>query len=188
MKTTMLIALAAIISTTVQADSSERTVTVCFDQASAGNTAETAEVIASQIFRNIGVKIQWHEAGHFCRTHQNQVIAISLSIRTPRTLLPGALAYALPYEGVHIEVFYDRLTGPDGVDPSLLAHVLVHEITHILQGVNRHSASGIMMAHWDDDQYMHMKTKPLTFTAYDVELIYKGLAGRRAAAQLLAAR
>jgi hypothetical protein len=188
MKTTMLTALAVIMSTTVQADSSERTVTVCFDHTNADDTPSKAQTIASQVFRDIGVNIQWHESGHFCQTHQNQVIVISLSTQTPRSLLPGAMAYALPYEGVHIEVFYDRMTIHDSVEPALLAYVLVHEITHILEGINRHSASGIMMAHWDREDYLHMKTKSLTFTAEDVEFINRGLAVRASSAGLLAAR
>jgi hypothetical protein len=56
-----------------------------------------------------------------------------------------------PYEGVHVTVLYDRVyqTAPDAARrPLLLAHVLVHEITHVLQGVEHHSESGIMKAHW----------------------------------------
>ena len=188
MKTTVLVALAAVMETMAWAGSGERKAIVCLDKIAAEEVADQAETIASKMFRDIAVKLEWHEAGHFCQAHRNQVIAISLSTHTPRTLLPGALAYARPYEGVHIAVFYDRLTGPNGVEPALLAHVLVHEITHILQGTNRHSESGIMMARWDHDHYSRMKTKPLTFTSEDVDLIYKGLDARASAAELIAAR
>jgi hypothetical protein len=43
-------------------------------------------------------------------------------------------------------VFYDRLQerGQPNRLPAILAHVMVHEITHILQGVQRHSKSGVM--------------------------------------------
>ena len=56
------------------------------------------------------------------------------------------LAYALPFEGTHIVVFYDRVEECVRADlfPTLLAYVLVHEITHILQEITRHSATGIM--------------------------------------------
>ena len=179
MKITVLMAMAAVIGTTAWAGSTEREVTVCFDKANAGDVADGAQVIASKMFRNIGLKLEWHEAGHFCRTHKGQVIAITVSTQTPRTLLPGALAYALPYEGVHIEVFYDRMDHADAdLLPYLLAHVLVHEITHILQGVNTHSGSGIMKAHWERDDCSHMATKPLGFTDADVNLINTGLDAR----------
>lgn len=188
MKTTVLVAMAAALETMAWAGSAERNVIVCLDKIAAEEVADQAETLASRMFRKIGVKLEWHEAGHFCQSHRNQVIAISLSTHTPDTLLPGALAYALPYEGVHIAVFYDRLTGPNGVESALLAHVLVHEITHILQGTNRHSASGIMMARWDQKQRSRMKSVPLTFTRQDVDLINSGLDARASAAELAAAR
>ena len=33
----------------------------------------------------------------------------------------------------------------------LLAHVLVHEITHVLEGVDRHTGQGVMKARWTED-------------------------------------
>ena len=57
----------------------------------------------------------------------------------------------------------------------VLAHVLVHEITHILQGVNRHSDRRLK-AHWTPEDYRAMASKPLPFTPVDVQLIRLGLA------------
>jgi hypothetical protein len=187
-----LVATAAVMGTLGWARSadvtSERTVTVCFEKASA-EVSENAEMIASRMFQNIGVKLEWRDR-RICQA--DNVIVISLSTHTPHNLLPGALAYALPYEGVHIEVFYDRMAQANAdVLPHILAHVLVHEITHILQGVNQHSERGIMKARWEKDDYSHMDTKPLAFTAADIDLIYKGLAARAASnatPRLLAAR
>jgi len=39
---------------------------------------------------------------------------------------------------------------------SVLAHVLVHEVTHILQGIPRHSESGVMKAQWDSNDFAQM--------------------------------
>jgi hypothetical protein len=55
--------------------------------------------------------------------------------------------------------------------PHLLAHVLVHEITHILQGVARHSETGIMKAHWTPVDYRQMLVHPLPFAPEDVQLL-----------------
>jgi hypothetical protein len=94
-------------------------------------------------------------------------------------LKPGALAYALPYEGSHIVVFWDRVQATTGPRvPALLAHVLAHEITHILEGFCRHSESGLMKAHWDVSSYRMMNSETLPFAGEDVELIYAGLARR----------
>ena len=49
---------------------------------------------------------------------------IEMAIDTPKECKPGALAFALPYEGVRITVFYDRvqqMTAPV-VTPTVLAH------------------------------------------------------------------
>ena len=60
----------------------------------------------------------------------------------------------------------------------VLAHVMVHEITHDLQGVCRHSATGLMKAHWTTSDFCEMLHKPLHFTAEDLILLYHGLATR----------
>ena len=152
----------------------ERPVEVC---ASMGYdfTVQRAETIASDMFRQAGVKIEWHR-DHSCPAG---AIRISFSDGTYRKTLPDALAYALPYERTHIVVFYDRLRRHGSARLAvLLAHVMVHEITHILQGVSRHSDSGIMMAHWGTNEYNEMAFHPLPFTAADVRLIHIGLDAR----------
>ena len=60
----------------------------------------------------------------------------------------------------------------------ILAHVLVHEITHILQGIDRHSESGVMKASWTNQDYKAMAWKPLPFTPQDTRLLQLGLNGR----------
>jgi len=134
-----------------------------------------AETTAAGMFAEIGVQIVWHSD----RSCPPDAIRISFSDRADPHFRPEALAYALPYEATHIQVFYDRLCQhPTSQQPALLAHVLVHEITHILQGVSRHSASGIMMARWGATEYDDMVFKPLRFTDEDVRLIRLGLQAR----------
>jgi hypothetical protein len=158
----------------------QRKVTVCAERGSAGPVANAAEVLASRMFAEIGVHIDWR-AANSCAGFGN-ALTVSISDNTPANQLPGALAYALPYEGTHIVVFYDRIKGQvDGaMVPRLLAHVLVHEITHILQRVSRHSASGVMKARFDYTDHFKMKRKALGFTKEDIDLIHIGLAWRQA--------
>jgi hypothetical protein len=154
-------------------------VTVCV--AASSNSGDfvvaRAKQMAGKMFADVGVSIVWRRDDG-CPT---DALRISFSENTPVTLLPGAAAYALPYEGTHIVVFYDRVrqtvAGGRRV-PFLLAHVLVHEITHILQGVNQHSESGVMKAHWDESDYQQMAYKPLGFTPEDVRLIHLSLERR----------
>jgi hypothetical protein len=137
--------------------------------------------LANEIFGGVGVKIDWRR-GRPSRSQarSEKPIVVEMTTDIPRALPPDALAFARPYEGVHITVFYDRLraaTEPE-LTPNLLAHVLVHEITHILQGTCRHSDTGIMKARWTHTDYMEMGQKPLSFTEEDVQLITTGLAER----------
>jgi hypothetical protein len=59
-------------------------------------------------------------------------------------------------------------------------YVLVQEITHVLQGIKRHSDEGIVKAHWDAYDYYRMQSKDLDFTQTDLNLIRLGLAAPEA--------
>ena len=156
-----------------------RSVTVCTSGYAAVPDAYAAQKMASKIFSTVGVEIEWPAPGS-CPTFSG-VIKISFTDRAPKAASAGALAYARPHEGTHIVVLYERVKGmQSGCTPQLLAYVLVHEITHILQAISRHSESGIMKAHWDPADYEKMRRKTLGFTAYDVDLIHLGLDARAA--------
>jgi hypothetical protein len=140
-----------------------------------------AETTAAGMFAEIGVEIVWQPD----RACPPEAIRITFSDRADRNFRSAAIAYALPYESTHIhmfydiQVFYDRLREhPARLQEVLLAHVLAHEITHVLQGVARHSGSGIMMARWGASEYDEMLVKPLRFTDEDIRLIHVGLQAR----------
>jgi hypothetical protein len=162
-----------------------RSVTVCLNGDVAKSAAFRAEVLVSQMFAGIGLVVVWHNNVRDCPT---QEIRVALHRGAPATLKPGALAYAQPYEGTYIEIFYDRISGnwEPGMVPVILTHVLAHEITHILEGINRHSRYGIMKAHWDAQDYFQMRFKPLEFAPEDIDLIYRGLAFRSHSPMLVA--
>jgi len=48
----------------------------------------------------------------------------------------------------------------------------------VMQGIPRHSDSGILKAHWSRDEYQEMTFHKLAFTSSDVELIHRGLVGQ----------
>jgi hypothetical protein len=185
---------AALFATGAQADSAanvaaERSITVCTEFSTGVEWATRSRWIASEMFANIGVTVDWRHDFKLC---PSDAIRISVGVNTPGTLLPGALADALPYEGTHIRVFYDRIVEKHAKRevPSVMAHVLVHEITHILQAINRHSESGVMKATWGPRDFREMSFKPLGFAPEDIDLIYRGLVYRaraqRTARQALA--
>jgi hypothetical protein len=140
--------------------------------------------LAARMFVSAGVRIVWRigvpaDLG----PGRDRAIVIRIAEHTPANYLPGAMAFARPYQGEQITVFYDRLKQAvvPFTLPTLLAHVMVHEITHILQGIKRHSESGVMKPHWDGGDYMAMVKKALPFTKVDVELIHRGLVARAGA-------
>ena len=52
----------------------------------------------------------------------------------------------------------------------------MHEITHVIQGVNRHSEAGVMKAHWNAEDRAAIYERRLGFEEWDVHLMRKGLA------------
>jgi hypothetical protein len=106
------------------------------------------------------------------------LIVASLENKVPEDFMPGALAYAKPFavSGTRIRVFAGRIFQDHRPDQALvLAHVLVHEIAHVLEGTDHHSQSGIMKANWDGADFARMRVRPLTFTNEDKDLILRGL-------------
>jgi hypothetical protein len=150
-----------------------------------------AQALAGKMFAKIGISLDWGKgepAGSAGDSSQPPIF-IELVRGTPENRMPGALAYALPYEGAHITVFFDRIEKRP--NPSMvLAHVMVHEITHLLQGVSRHSDAGVMKARWTEMDFGAMRMRPLPFAQDDVALIYSGMAqpARTGALTALAAR
>jgi hypothetical protein len=61
---------------------------------------------------------------------------------------------------------------------TLLAHVMTHEITHLLQGISRHSQTGVMKAYWDTHDFLQMAENPLPLAPEDIDLIQRGLRQR----------
>src|SRR6266852_4061316 len=105
--------MAAMVGTTVWAGAipaAEQPVMVCMASTRDFRMEHLAKVVSSGIFAGIGVKILWHSPSN-CPA---EAIFITFSNDEPGSLLPGALAYAMPYEGTHIVVFYDRVKSKPG--------------------------------------------------------------------------
>jgi hypothetical protein len=145
-----------------------------------------AQAMATDMFREIGVQVRWRRGSSRAPAGDDACVArlgVSLSPDARHAeASPDAYAYAIPLAGAGtcIHVFMNRITEirDREFDAILLAHVLVHEITHVLQGISRHSADGVMKAHWDLRDYERMKSHSLLFTAEDVALIHLGIAKR----------
>jgi hypothetical protein len=154
-------------------------VIVCINPGGDLETVERAQTTAARIFASVGVRIEWRKPAS-CPDGPDQPIIADLTSHTPKDYLPGAFGFALPFEGVHIGVFYDRLSTIQVYRrPNVLAHVLAHEIAHILEGTDQHTETGVMKRRWDTRDYARMQSWPLGFTEADVILINLGMKARR---------
>lgn len=163
-------------------------VTVCLHNSVVGTpgAVERAKLVAKTIFASIGINVAWRSS---CEEPQQGLsVDVLLASSASGEDEAGPLAEAYPFAGStgHITVRYDRVHNSAGVsrdlEPVLLGHVLVHELTHVLQCLDRHAESGVMKAHWTSEDYYEMRWKPLTFTSEDVELIHLGMQVLRARA------
>ena len=150
------------------------------DNVRLGGALVRAEETASRIFGGIGVPVAWRgKEKHLSNMEAAVRIEIQLHARAPENIQPGTLAYATPFanSGVRVHVLCDRvLKGASGeFAGSLLGHVIAHEIGHVLEGSNRHSAEGVMKARWDSQDYHRIAVRTLPFDAIDTDLIHAAL-------------
>jgi len=188
MKTAALALMIAMVGVAAEPKHPQRNVTVYVRENApvSPHVRVAALELAHKMFAQIGIRLD-KRIGEPPRTPAKQPIGIELTTNNPPHVLPGALGSAMPFEGIHIKVFYDRIRGEVVPKSVLLAHVLVHEITHILQGTDQHSGTGIMKAVWTHQDHLQMLSGALPFTPQDVEMIHSGLAARASGASALGA-
>ena len=114
-------------------------VTVCLRNAvvSTPGAIERAKLVAKNMFASIGVNLHWRAPGS--EPGSGIDVEVMLTGEEFRDDNSGPLAEAFPFAGKagHITIRYDRVRNSAGtcreLEPTLLGHVLVHEITHVLQ-------------------------------------------------------
>ncbi len=144
---------------------------------------------ASRILAGVGVTVEWktgaprHDIREEaqCPSQGGRVIVLTIAGNTFRNVPAVARANA-NLRTNSITVFWGRMydiseNWPSFL-PTFLAHVMVHEITHVLEGVDRHADSGVMKARWDFEDFHEMEERTLSFTPLDVQLIRNGMAAR----------
>jgi hypothetical protein len=161
--------------------SAPNSVNICLTGDAEHFVVTQAEDIAARMFSDIGIHLEWYHDDRHCKNPPENFLVVMLSSGAPENKAPGALAFSLLHTNPHIQVFYNRILKT--VEPlavhKLLAHVLAHEIAHMLEGTGRHSGSGLMRAHWDTPDLHQMSYKPMAFTPLDASLIRSGLSQRQ---------
>jgi hypothetical protein len=133
-------------------------------------------VVATRIFADIGIPLDWRACEPADESSQTPIVVQLVSGKN-EGLMSGVLGYAAPYRR-HIIIFFDRVERMQDAW-TVLGHVMAHEITHVIQGVARHSDTGLMKPRWSSRDLRQMRYKPLPFTREDLMLIYSALGMRR---------
>jgi hypothetical protein len=111
---------------------------------------------------------------------KTKTVVLDFTTGSPSQIHPDALAYSKPFEGLHAVVMYDRIAeiARSRSIGTLLGHVIAHEITHLLQGVELHSDRGLMKGHWSTRDITEMMYRPVPLTPEDIDLLQRCLARR----------
>ena len=111
MRTTAILVLAAVTLMCACAQSTHSSehgatssrVTLCMNSGFDVVPLGRAEKLASKMFAEIGVEIEW--SGRADCPSRSGAIVVTVSYETPGREYPGAYAFAKPYEATHIVVF-----------------------------------------------------------------------------------
>jgi len=137
--------------------------------------------VASRMFAAAGVRVVWRSGEPKANATGGLAVCVRFTEEPSPEFRRGALAWAYPFSGGTrcITVFRDRIlaiAATSGTEEyKLTAHVLAHEIGHVLERIDRHSDTGVMKAHWTLTDYQTMARKPLPFADDDIAWIHRTL-------------
>jgi len=139
-----------------------------------------AERTVVEIFASIEVPLVFRNGR--ARAVEKTSVSIEMQLddgEVPPESHPGAMAYAAPFAnaGTRIHILCRRVLNPprDAGSGVFLGHVMAHEIAHVLEGTDHHSAEGVMKAHWENADIWRMLSGPLPFDTTDADLIHAAL-------------
>ena len=135
-----------------------------------------AEQQASMIFRQTGIVTAWVNCSAASLKGPCQpagpsqfILHIVAHGKTSSDTVFGLAFLGTDGTGKYSNVFYDRiekLHRDSGASPArLLGAVAAHEIGHLLLGSHSHSATGLMSAHWREEELRRVAMGGLRFTS-----------------------
>jgi hypothetical protein len=155
-----------------------------------------AEDQAREIFRRAGLETVWLNCSPKLERFEPKGCYFADSTHLTLKISPHAmnaqvrdrsdvLGTSYPDErgtGYFAYVFYDRvleLAQRRRLGHALLADVMTHEIGHLLLGSNSHSLSGIMCAHWNEEQLRIVGEGGMSFVASESRQMRERLGARQ---------
>jgi hypothetical protein len=126
-----------------------------------------------------------------CRARRD--IALEILETAPPGHKASILGYAQPMAsaGLNVRVFNDRIRWA-AMDrnrsyAAVLAHVIAHEIGHVLLRSSEHSSNGLMSPVWSDAEYAWMSRSLMFFTRSQAIAMRSELTGAKCPETVLAA-
>src|SRR5579859_2798822 len=92
-----------------QGSETRQKLTAClqFETAEPYSVSFLAQGLAVKMFADIGISLQWRTCKPVEESPQAPIVVV-LASGTAEEFKPGALGYAMPYQGRYIKVFLDR--------------------------------------------------------------------------------
>jgi hypothetical protein len=145
-----------------------------------------AQNVVDKIYSEIGVRVVWksaHSSPAGCTREPSHFrIVVTLQSEATASSSAAAMAFSNPYaaKGPCVTLLMDRLMGAIEKNPRrggvLLGHVLAHEMGHVIEGIARHSESGLMKEGWSSIEILNLSSaNGPRFTSIDSELVLNGL-------------
>ena len=140
---------------------------------------------ATKLLAGAGVTLEWADGERpndpeegFC----GERLMVAFDAKAPERFAGQAMAYAnvSAGSGTAIHMFMNRIANFEDRShmPEFLGGLLAHEIAHMLQGVARHSRTGVMKAPWTERDLEALVKGALPFAPEDVTLIQARFGGR----------
>lgn len=153
-----------------------------------GKDLGQAEQLATQIFAESGVKMNWtaellsrpsllisdftaSRTGICDQSLTTTELIVQILHKAPNGFSPAALGFALPCarRGVQVTIYLDRVEKVSGQTSAslyrVLGYAISHEIGHVLLRSNRHTPQGLMRGVWDSHDWQRAAVSTFSFTS-----------------------
>ena len=141
-------------------------------------TMSRARNTATKLLAGAGVTVEWVDGERPNDPEQSfcgERLTVAFDAKAPARFQGQAMAYAnvSAGSGTAIHMFMNRIANFEDRShmPEFLGGLLAHEITHMLQGVARHSRTGVMKAPWTERDLSDLVSGRLPFASEDVKMI-----------------
>ena len=146
----------------------------------------STKALVSSIFDQIYVHVNWRDREPVIRPSLDRIVIRLHFAATPSTgtrkqssICASGFACTFPFniESPTVFVMHERVRSSirrPRLFQAVLAHIMAHEITHVLEVRDTHSDTGIMKERWSAADLDLMDESLLEFTPKDIEYIQEG--------------